>query len=210
MTESTPFLGFLKQGGDIRFRYVGGNEYLTTLNFRLRDTNLPAKPDSYTKLWGGKKFNETYNEGREPITFTVPEGTKKVELTTFITGHGYGKDKANCAEFCNHTHHFSVNEKKEYTKAHPEADDPQGCIKQVVDGTVPNQYGTWPYGRGGWCPGLAVTPWRADITESLVDGENKITYKGMLNGSKYVPVPQNSGSGFGANIKMTAYLVYWR
>lgn len=32
-------------------------------------------------------------------------------------------------------------------------------------GVVPNQYGTWPYGRAGWCPGQQVEWWEVDVTK---------------------------------------------
>ena len=82
-------------------------------------------------------------------------------------------------------------------------------LDQIEDGVVPNQYGTWPYGRAGWCPGLDVKPWVVDVTDALVSGENTITYEGLFNGGTYVPTPSGSGQGFGANITMSSYLVTW-
>lgn len=46
---------------------------------------------------------------------------------------------------------------------------PLGCTNLVKDGAVPNEYGTWLYGRGGWCDGLQVDPWRIDITAQVSD-----------------------------------------
>lgn len=42
-----------------------------------------------------------------------------------------------------------------------------GCAMRVKDGAVPNEHGTWLYGRGGWCDGLQVNPWRMDITKQV-------------------------------------------
>ena len=36
---------------------------------------------------------------------------------------------------------------------------------QVSLGVVPNQYGTWPFGRAGWCPGQHVDWWEVDVTQ---------------------------------------------
>ena len=36
-------------------------------------------------------------------------------------------------------------------------------------GVVPNQYGTWPYGRAGWCPGQQVEWWEVDVTKWFLD-----------------------------------------
>lgn len=42
-----------------------------------------------------------------------------------------------------------------------------GCAMRVREGAVPNEHGTWLYGRGGWCDGLQVNPWRIDITKQV-------------------------------------------
>ena len=42
-----------------------------------------------------------------------------------------------------------------------------GCTMRVKEGAVPNEHGTWLYGRGGWCDGLQVNPWRTDITKQV-------------------------------------------
>lgn len=44
---------------------------------------------------------------------------------------------------------------------------PLGCAMRVPEGGVPNEHGTWLYGRGGWCDGLQVDPWRTDITAQV-------------------------------------------
>ena len=85
-----------------------------------------------------------------------------------------------------------------------------GCVQQVAEGTVPNQFGTWFYGRGGWCPGYEVKPFVVDVTDTLTPGSTAtITYEGKLGGEPYVPEPANNG-GFGANIKMNSYLAFTR
>ena len=44
------------------------------------------------------------------------------------SGHGWGVDEDNCAEFCDHSHHFSVNGVTTgLTKAHPTAGNQDGC-----------------------------------------------------------------------------------
>ena len=42
-----------------------------------------------------------------------------------------------------------------------------GCAMRVGEGAVPKEHGTWLYGRGGWCDGLQVDPWRIDITKQV-------------------------------------------
>jgi hypothetical protein len=140
------------------------------------------------------------------LGFTAPAGTTKVELVTMITGHGFGKDADNCAEFCNHTHHFDING-EEFVKTHPAADDSDGCKEQVDLGVVPNQFGTWPFGRAGWCPGLEVAPWVVDVTAAVdLEGPNTVSYRALLEGNEYVP--RNQADGFNPNITMSSWLVF--
>ena len=195
---------------DASERFNSGNAYNMELTIRLSNRAVGASPSGVLPLFGGGAFNGNYNQNREPITFTVPEDVESVHLVAFITGHGFGVELDNCAEFCDHTHQFEVNG-VEFVKQHVTAGSAHGCLRRVSEGVVPNQYGTWPYGRGGWCPGLDVEPWVADVTDALQPGENVITYRGLLMGNDYHPVPVvNPGGGFGARIDLTSYLVFWR
>lgn len=47
-----------------------------------------------------------------------------------------------------------------------------GYQAKVLQGVVPNQFGTWPFGRAGWCPGQHVDWWDVDVTSWLKSGEN--------------------------------------
>ena len=77
-----------------------------------------------------------------------------------------------------------------------------GCANQVPIGVVPNQYGTWIHGRGGWCPGQEVIPWTANITDDLVmGGENTLAYRGLLDGAERT-VESTDG-----RIEVSSYLV---
>jgi len=153
-------------------------------------------------LWG--TWQEVWHEGKLPKAITPPEGTARVGLTAVISGHGFGDTTANCAEFCDHQHEFTINGASAYTKTHPEAGSRMGCAEQVVDGTVPNQSGTWVYGRGGWCPGMEVQPWEIDITDDLTVGtENEISYLGLMGGDVWKP------GSTGARIDMQSYIVYY-
>lgn len=42
-----------------------------------------------------------------------------------------------------------------------------GCTAFVGQGSVPNEHGTWYYGRDGWCDGQDVKPLVWDITSAL-------------------------------------------
>ena len=116
------------------------------------------------------------------------------------------------AEFCNHTHHFAING-KEFVHQHPVAGQFMGCAEAVdTDGAIPCQFGTWYLGRGGWCPGQDVKPYRIDVTAAVkVGGDNTLTYKGLFNGQDYVPKPNpKPQGGFGASINLRSWLVLYQ
>ena len=51
---------------------------------------------------------------------------------------------------------------------------------------VSPQYGTWEYGRNGWCPGAISVGERIDITRHVVAGENTLDFDILLpNGTEY-------------------------
>jgi hypothetical protein len=207
VTDVSPMLALLKEGGKRRVRFNSQNAYEKTLSIRLSNRGKGSAPAEATYLFSGGAFDAAYNNKYMPKTVAVPADAKKVELYAVITGHGFGAEQANCAEFCDHEHRFTVNGEA-HMKSHPEVASQTGCVDQVPKGVVPNQYGTWFFGRGGWCPGFDVAPWVADVTEAVIKGgDNTITYEGLFQGMPYVPVPTGSGQGFGANIVMTSWLV---
>jgi hypothetical protein len=117
-------------------------------------------------------FDEAYNDLHEPVTVAIPAGAKRVEIANMITGHGMSMP-GNCAEFCNTTHHFLVNG-DDFVRDFPIAGSMFGCMDQASEGTLPNQYGTWWYGRSGWCPGKEVPLDTIDVTASVTPGADAI------------------------------------
>lgn len=224
ITDISGMLALFREGGTWRMRWDAPGQpkkcapnnpsdcwdtpYVVTTHLRFSTRGDKARPTQAVPLFGGGAWNETYNDKYEPFAFTVPDGVKKVELYALITGHGFGQDQANCAEFCNHEHHFSVNGGPASVKEHPIAGVSLGCFSQIDDGVTPNQLGTWVLGRGGWCPGLDVKPWVVDITDQLVSGENTVTYEGLFQGKPYTPIPVDGGTGFGGNIRLRSWLIF--
>jgi hypothetical protein len=83
---------------------------------------------------------------------------------------------------------------------HEVVGDDSGCVKAWKDGMTPNQWGTWWFGRGGWCPGEKVTPFVADVTSQTTPGQPAtVSYRGLLNGGE---PPDGAG-----NILMNAWWV---
>jgi hypothetical protein len=209
--DVSPMMGLIAEGGTRTFQLHNPNTYTTTLSFRFRNTGKGTRPVGAQYLWSGGSFNESYNENHPPLEVSIPADATRVELVIDVTGHGFGTEKANCAEFCNHEHEFTINDSAVYIKDHPETKNTDGCRDQIAVGTVPNQYGTWWYGRGGWCPGMEVAVWSVDISNDVTVGQtNTIAYRGLLKGEDYIPEPSGSSSGFGANIYLNSWLVYYQ
>jgi len=201
LVDATPMLVQLAQGGTRTIRFDASSQsYLTTIDFRFRNTGKGYAPRESTYLWGGRGFNAEYNLDREPVTVEIPADAARVELRAIITGHGMSA--GNCAEFCNHQHEFTV-EGETWMKDHPAIGNDQGCIDEIENGMTPNQGGTWWYGRGGWCPGQQVEPTIFDVTDAITPGSSaEVSYRGLLGGST---PPPNSG-----NIRMSSWLVVYR
>ncbi len=211
VTNTTHLLALMQNRRELPMRLNSANSYRAEMDFRFSNKGKGARPVALKPLFSGGGYNATYNDKYEPIPFAVDADHRRVELTALITGHGHTAERENCAEFCNHTHHFAVNGGDAYVKEHPEAGDFMGCAKQIVDGVVPNQFGTWTLGRGGWCPGQDVKPWVVDLTADVRrDDSNTITYESLFRGGIYRPEPSGRGGGFGARMDLISWLVYWR
>jgi len=219
LTDISPFISALRPGGTrmIKFQESGWPNSLLTLKLRLYTDSdeQTSSPQEYLPAWNGTVlFNPDYDENRPIVVFAVPENAVKVEFVSFITGHGWGSAGCyNCAEFCNSRHNFSVNGGTgEFSKSHPEAGNNDYCmeLETIVQGVVPNQYGTWGYGRAGWCPGMDVTPYIVDITEFVSIGdENVIDYDACrVVGNNCVTPPTCQGDGYCPEIAMSSYIIY--
>ncbi|GMV43933.1 MAG: hypothetical protein AMXMBFR64_56490 [Myxococcales bacterium] len=209
VTDVSPLLALLKDGGPVTFQFGGANAYLLDLRLLLWDAGKGVRPVKALHLWGnggGEGFGKGYNDNHPDVTFQTPPGTVRAEVYAVISGHGFGGVKENCAEFCNHQHKFTLNGKS-WVKTHPTAGTPYGCRDQISDGVVPNQFGSWVFGRGGWCPGMDVLPWTADVTEKLA-ASNTLSYLGQYAGKDYDPVITDPGA-YLPEIKMASWLIFY-
>lgn len=180
------------------FFFLAKSKY-STFHERI-NTMVPFKIEP---LFQGGTFDKDYNTKYQPITFIPPSDCARIKLVAVITGHG--SDNNNCAEFCVTSHHFVVNSQYNNTRVFKNAGTALGCAERVREGVVPNEHGTWLYGRDGWCDGQEVVPWVIDILEQVTLGRNNtITYHGWFNGTD--PNPSRDPG----QILMYSYLVYYK
>ena len=185
VVDATHALAWLKEGGERSVRYQWAPSWNTqptgvTVQLRLSNQGKGMAPDEIYPLFSGGGFSSTYNDDRPPVAIDVPADAAKVEIVSIATGHG--ADAQSCAEFCNHSHHYTVGGST-WDQVFDEAGTESGCANTVDSGTVPNQAGTWWYGRGGWCPGRRVDPFVADVTDfATLGGSTEVSYEAKLNG----------------------------
>lgn len=214
VTDLSPMLALVNEGGRQRFGFWTVQRYKLDMSFRLSNRGKGLVPKRAVPLLFGAPFWKDYNKNYHPMEFEVPDWAEKVEVVALITGHG-GNDDEGCGEFCNHTHHFVVNGGTEHVKEHPTAGTLMGCADRVNEGVIPNQAGTWIFGRAGWCPGLDVPPWTFDITSDVHKGQiNELTYRGLFDGKDYRSTVGGDPNkppdgGYDARIEMTSWLVYY-
>ncbi len=217
LTDISPFLFMLLNGDLMEFKYSGANKGSLTIIALLstwEDDGLRASSGEY--LFSGGSFRGEYNNEslyKRSHQMSIPSNMIKSELVSIATGHGFGNDDANCAEFCNHEHRFTLNGFSTQ-EDHPMAgnttvaSDREGCMKETELGVVANQLGSWPFGRAGWCAGQDVKQWTHDITSWInTNGENNLSYQGLYDGQNYIP--QNEGGGTGQRIELVSYVVYY-
>ncbi len=207
LTDESAVLPLLKKGGKFRFRYDTPDGWLLTASLRLSSQKKQTRPTSIVPLWHGEQFDQDYNSKFKPIDVAVPATAKNAKIVAIITGHGSATDSLNCAEFCDHDHLFTVGGKT-FTKSHALAGTAQGCLQQVSIGAIPNQFGTWPYGRAGWCPGMDVAVWTADVTAQVKAGTTAtISYQALIGGKPFVP--QWTGQGdYKPVIRMSSWVEF--
>lgn len=207
--DATPFLGLMRDGGERTLRVQMGPPWERAtardvrVSLRLATRGATDAAILVQPAFQGGAWNDTYNT-REPVTFTPPPGTTRVEVVTIISGHGQGGG-TNCAEWCNHEHAFAANGAAPHTVSFPgEAGRTDGCAERTGEGVPPGQGGNWAPLRAGWCPGLPVPTRRFDITADVdLSAENTLTYESSFMGGA-------PPGGDGVTIAMSSYLVFYQ
>ena len=209
VTDITPLIPLIKQNSKNKFRFsVAGDQYTNYLDFLFIPDEESSHPIEIHELYNGTtQFNEEYNSNFEEINLDVPSTAKKVFISAYITGHGNGSEQANCAEFCKFESIFNVNG-TDFEIDFDNAGTDRGCFDLVNEGVIPNQSGSWPFGRAGWCPGQDVKLINIDITDKVITGANTFSYRALLDGEIYEPVVTNP-DGYRAEIPLTSYIVIW-
>jgi len=131
-------------------------------------TGIPPRDVlSVQPLWNG---NPQYGQPKSIEEFLVPKNgyipkeAKGAKLRVTQTGHGFGQNPDNCAEFCN---------KKQYIKIKGERYFERDVWRETCGlNPVYPQGGTWVYNRSNWCPGAEVIPFDYELTPNIIPGDS--------------------------------------
>ena len=136
-------------------------------------------PDEVINIWGRRSITVGIPEGENsiqaqtaPVEFQLPETFSKVIAHLTTTGHSFG-NTYNCAEFCEMRQDVLINES--VFSVNPWRGD---CDKNPVS----PQFGTWEYGRNGWCPGAVAIGNHIDVTSGVKAGTNVLDFDILLAG----------------------------
>ena len=204
VVDATHLLAEISGGGVRHLKYDispswNPQSYMTQMDFRFSNRGKGYRPVALVPLWTGGSLDSNYNDNQADLEVEIPESATRVEFRALLTGHGMAG--GNCAEFCNHKHYFQINDSR-YKKNHGTVGQAEGCIDEIENGMVPNQGGTWWFGRGGWCPGQQVEPFIENVTTDWVPGEAmELSYEVKIG---VADPPDNSG-----NIVLNSWLVVY-
>ncbi len=209
LTDISPYMFMIADNETRRFKYSGANGGSLTVKFLFSDWGSGLRSVSGERVFTGGQFDGDYNNEsryKRQHNFSTLGYYDSLKIVATITGHGFNQDQANCAEFCDHEHHYYIGSSHTY-EWHPIVHDSEGCEKEVKNGVVANQFGSWPFGRAGWCAGQDVKQWSYDITD-WVDNQtvNELRYRGLFNGQEYNPQNTNGGS---REIRAEIWLIYY-
>lgn len=232
--DATALLGLLRRvaaaaprdaagRAQLRFEFHSIQPYRVSASLRAhrarpgeaaRDTQPLAFP-------GGAMTDGRYAERQPRLTLAVPAGVRRVELAVLASGHGFA-DAARCAEFCNTELVFQAEGGPAHVLAQPVAGTELGCFDQVGAGVVPNQGGTWVYGRNGWCPGQAVAWRRVDLSANVARARQALgakagqfpavnlvlTHRATVAGRDHDPGPGPDGRAPDARLDLNVWAVF--
>lgn len=141
-------------------------------------------------------YNEFYENSYPEFEHFFPENVKNARFKLIHTGHGFGDDTENCAEFCEKTASLKVNGAEIWQ---------QNVWRECGDNPVFPQGGTWLSDRSNWCPGAEVVPYDVELSEYITPGESSLLDFSMEY-FKPIKVAQDP-SNFPGRYKSTAYIV---
>lgn len=236
VAETTALLGRMRRAAQTAARDAQGRallrfEFHSIQPYRVRAAlrYAPAIAQSEVPLdalrlpfAGGDMHDGRFAQRQGTATLRIPAGVHTAHFAALLSGHGFADDD-KCAEFCNTVHHLEIEGAGSHQWGQAQAGSATGCLEQVGSGVVPNQGGTWVYGRNGWCPGnavpLTVVDLSADVAalrEALGHAQDAapeimitLRYRATVNGKDHAPGLSADGRASDARLDVSSYLVFY-
>lgn len=139
-------------------------------------------------------YDKDFESKVPAFDYTFSESEKAAKLIVIQTGHGFGGNNDNCAEFCRKEAYIKVDGKQTHS---------QWIWRDC--GIIPlyPQGGTWLIDRTNWCPGAEVVPHEYEITPFIKSGSSSSIDYDM----EYYNTPWTQGSNHAPVWVISTYLV---
>lgn len=138
-------------------------------------------------------YNSDFENIVSPVEISLDESEKQIKYKHIQTGHGFGGNSDNCAEFCRRKGFVKVNGEVKYNL---------DVWRECGDNPVFPQGGTWLTDRTNWCPGAEVSPYDFELTPYIT--ENKFTIDWDM---EFYNTPYNNGSNQDPRWLINSYIV---
>ena len=145
----------------------GNWQELLDLKFAFIHGTPPRDLNRIERIWNGNWGLSGFNDNIEPVTIEFNEEDEMARFMSVATGHGFGNDANNCAEFCYNVHELEVDGQSEWSWQ---------IMQECADNPLFPQGGTWVYDRAGWCPGMEGRRYDFELTPWVDNGEVELDY----------------------------------
>lgn len=174
--------------------------WLVTISFEFFAGTPEHEAYAVMPLWRGYypygNANDSIENYLTPITLTTRSDWSRVGLRVLATGHGWGENTENCAEFCPKDHTLKVGEITDTVTV---------WRTDCATNSAPNQAGTYRYSRHGWCPGADVLARTWDISPYLSPGA-----VATLDYDLQPYTNTSTTSTYAPGLAISTYLIYYR
>lgn len=129
-------------------------------------TGTPAREVlSVQNIWNGNYGLPTFDQNVSEKKVAINPNASNFRFKSVASGHGFGNDPENCAEFC---------AKRHYVKVDGNTVNDFLLWKKCASNSLYPQGGTWVYDRAAWCPGDKVDIYNTELTGHVSPGDSAL------------------------------------
>jgi len=142
---------------------AGNWQELLDMKFEFIKGTPPREVLSVENVWNGDFGLPTFDQRVTAKRILMNPAASGFRFKSTASGHGFGNDSQNCAEFCAKNHYVKVNG----TTVN------QFLLwKKCASNPLYPQGGTWLYDRSAWCPGAKVDIYNTELTSHVTPGDS--------------------------------------